>query len=68
MLFQQANYQLICTVNSGITKKQGGNITVAELKMQRNYLKEHGTNIDKILEHIDRATEMLERKSYNIEF
>ena len=62
-----SNKGIECTVNSGITKKQGGNITVAELKMQRDYLKEHGTNIDEILEHIDRATEVLEKKSYDEE-
>lgn len=47
-------------VHTGITKKQGGNISVADLKKQRDYLKEHGTNVDKIVEHIDAVIEHAE--------
>ena len=39
-------------VHTGITKKNGGNMTVKQLKMQRDYLIEHGTDISSVVEHI----------------
>lgn len=39
-------------VHTGITKKNGGNMTVKQLKMQRDYLMEHGTDINSVVEHI----------------
>lgn len=37
-------------INSGITKEQGGNMTVEQLKMQREYLREHSKEIYRELE------------------
>ena len=42
-------------INSGITKAQGGNMTVNQLKMQREYLLSHGREVEDIIENIDHA-------------
>ena len=40
-------------VYTGITKAQGGNMTVQQLKMQRKHLIDHGGNVDEIVKTID---------------
>lgn len=48
-------------VHTGITKKQGGNMTVEQLKMQRKHLLEvHGGDINEIVETIDKIIETVE--------
>lgn len=48
-------------VNTGITKKQGGNMTVEQLKMQRNHLMEvHNGDIGEIIQTIDNIIEKVE--------
>lgn len=46
-------------VNSGITKKQGGNMTVEQLKAQRDHLMKHGVNVENLIGDIDKAIEVL---------
>lgn len=47
-------------VVTGITKRQGGNMTVDQLKAQRNHLLEHGDNIDAVIKSIDAAISLVE--------
>lgn len=49
-------------VNSGITKERGGNMTVDQLKMQREYLMEHGKDVDKILDNVNRVVDNVRRE------
>jgi plasmid recombination enzyme len=46
-------HKIPAKVYTGITKAQGGNMTVEQLKMQRNYLLEHGGNVKEIVKTID---------------
>lgn len=47
-------------IYTGITKRNGGNITVEQLKMQREHLLEHGGNLDEVIQIIDDITNSIE--------
>ena len=47
-------------VNSGITKKQGGNMTVEQLKAQREHLMKHGVNVEGLIRDIDKTIRSME--------
>lgn len=49
-------------VHTGVTKKKGGNMTVAQLKQQREYLLQHGENVENIIDNIQIAIDEKENK------
>ena len=53
-------------VYTGITKKQGGNMTVEELKRQRDYLVAHGGNVKEIVKTINRIVQEIEGVSHEV--
>lgn len=48
------------SVNSGITKARGGNMTVEQLKLQRAHLLKHGEKISDVIDNIDRNITKME--------
>ena len=53
-------------VHSGVTKAQGGNMTVEQLKAQRKHLLRHGVDVDKLISQLDRAIEIMDDQGMEI--
>lgn len=54
---------LNANVYTGVTRAQGGNITVEQLKAQREHLMRHGINVDQLIQDIDRTLDLLDQSS-----
>lgn len=55
-------------VNSGVTKAQGGNMTVDQLKMQREHLMTHGQHVDEIISNIDAVIDSVNQEYDEFDF
>ena len=47
-------------MNFGITKAQSGNMTVDQLKAQREHLMRRGVNVDSLIRDLDKVIEIIE--------